>query len=127
MPDRLDLYFRAHTIPVELREERRTGRRAKEPKDALIFRCATTADERQDLLFGAYICAELKGPEWVAKEIGLFYRDAHPEELRVLQRFVKDSAYELGTIERFRRRVFLKYLKAGALIVATMHPPRSAG
>jgi len=84
----------------------------------LFFHCATTADERQDLLFGAYICAELKGPDWAAKESGLFCRDGHPEELRVLQRFVKDSAFELGTIEQFRRRVFLKYLKGGAPIVA---------
>jgi len=118
MADRLDVYFRAHTVPVKLKEERRTGRRAKELEHALIFRCATTSDKRQDLLFGAYICAELKGPEWAAKEIGLFCRDGHPEELRVLRRFVKDSAYELGTIEQFRRRVFLKYLKAGALIAA---------
>jgi hypothetical protein len=29
-----------------------------------------------------------------------------------------DSAYELGTLEQFRRKVFSKYLKAGALIVA---------
>ena len=36
----------------------------------------------------------------------------------MLQRFVKDSAFELGTIDEFRRKVFLKYLKAGALIVA---------
>jgi hypothetical protein len=118
MADRLDLYFRAHTIPVTLKEERRTNRCAKEPRHALIFRCATTADEEQDLLFGAYMCCELKGPEWAAKEIGLFCRDGHPEEMRVLQRFVKDSAYELGSIELFRRGVFLKYLKAGALIVA---------
>jgi hypothetical protein len=122
MTDRFNLYFRAHTIPVKLKEERRTGRRAKEPKRALIFRSATAADERQDLLFGAYICAELKGPEWAAKEIGLFCRDGHLGELRGLQRFVKDSAYEMGTIEQFRRRVFLKYLKAGALIVAYNAP-----
>ena len=35
-----------------------------------------------------------------------------------MTRFVKDSAYELGSVEEFRRKVFLKYLKAGALIVA---------
>jgi hypothetical protein len=122
MTDRLDLYFRAHTIPVKLKEQRRTGRRAKEPKHALIFRSATTADERQDLLFGAYICAELKGPEWAAKEIGLFYREGHQEEFRALTRFAKDSTYELGSVEEFRRRVFLKYLKAGALIVAYNAP-----
>jgi len=116
--DRLDLYFRAHTIPVKLKEERWTGRRAKEPKHALIFRCATTADERQDLRFGTYICGELKGLSWAAKEIGLFYRGDHPEEFRVFQRFIKGSAYDLGTVEDFRRKVFLKYLKAGALIVA---------
>jgi hypothetical protein len=118
MSDRLDLYFRAHTVPVTPQKEYRSKRRASQPKDAVIFRCVTTGDERQDLLFGAYICAELKGPEWAAKEIGLFCRDGHPEELQVLQRFVKNSAYELGTIEQFRRRVLLKYLKAGALIVA---------
>jgi hypothetical protein len=118
MADRFELYFRAHTIPVKVKEARWAGRRAKKPKHALIFRCATTADEKQELLFGAYICAELTGSEWTAKEIGLFCQDGHPEELRVLQRFVKDSAYEMGTIEQFRRRVFLKYLKAGALIVA---------
>ena len=84
----------------------------------LIFRCATTGDEKQELVFGAYICAEREGPEFVAKEIGLFYRGDHPEEFRVFKRFVKDSAYELGTVEQFRRNVFLKYLKSGALIVA---------
>ena len=116
--DRLDLFFRAHTIPVTPQKEYRSKRRATQPKDALIFRCATTNDEKQDLLFGAYICAELEGAEYVAKEIGLFYREGHPEEFRALTRFVKDSDYELGSVEEFRLKVFLKYLKAGALIVA---------
>jgi hypothetical protein len=116
--DRLDLYFRAHTVPVEPEEEYSTDRRPEEPKHVLIFHCATTADERRELLFGAYICAELRNGKYIANEINLFHRDGHPEELRVLKRFVKDSAYELGTVEQFRRRVFLKYLKAGALIVA---------
>ena len=59
-----------------------------------------------------------KVSEYVAKEIGLFYREGHPEEFRALTRFVKDSSYELGSVEEFRRGVFLKYLKARALIVA---------
>jgi hypothetical protein len=116
--DRLDLFFRAHTVPATPQKEYRSKRRAMQPKDALIFRCATTSDEKKDLLFGAYIGAELEGAEYVAKEIGLFYREGHPEEFRALTRFVKDSAYELGSVEEFRRKVFLKYLKAGALIVA---------
>jgi hypothetical protein len=116
--DRLDLYFRAHTTPVTPQKEYRSKRRASQPKDALIFRCATTGDEKKDLLFGAYICAQLEGAEYIAKEIGLFYREGHPEEFQALTRFVKDSAYEFGSVEEFRRKVFLKYLKAGALIVA---------
>ena len=36
----------------------------------------------------------------------------------MLERFVRDSAYEFGSLVEFRRNVFLKYLKAGALIVA---------
>src|SRR5437763_1118837 len=67
---------------------------------------------------GAYSCAELEDREYAPREIGLFYRDGHPKELRVLKRFVKDSAYELGSQEEFRRKVFLKYLKSGGLIVA---------
>ena len=118
MADRLDLYFRAHTVPVTPQKEYRTNRHASQPEQALIFRCATTADERRELLFGAYICAELKDAEWIAKEIGLFYRGGHPQEFRVFDRFVRGSAFELGTIEEFRRKVFLKYLKAGALVVA---------
>jgi len=119
MADKLDLYFRAHTIPVEVQpEEHRTNPRTVQPEHALIFRCATTSDERKDVLFGAYICARLKDGQYVAEEIGLFHRDGHREESRVLQHFVKESTFELGTIEQFRRRVFLKYLKAGALIVA---------
>ncbi|PYX51974.1 MAG: hypothetical protein DMG76_30560 [Acidobacteria bacterium] len=118
MADRLDLYFRAHTNPVTAQKEYRSKRRASQPKDALIFRCATTSDEKKDLLFGAYICAEWKDAEYVAEGIGLFYREGHPEEFRALTRFVKDSACEFGTVEEFRRKVFLKYLKAGALIVA---------
>src|SRR5437879_3644502 len=98
---RLDLYFRAHTVPAKSQEEYRTEQRAIEPEHALIFHCATTADQRKDLIFGAYICAQLKDNEYVAKEIGLFHRDGHPEELRVLRRFVKDSGFELGTIEGF--------------------------
>ena len=118
MADRLDLYFRAHAIPtISQKEDWRDGH-AREPKHALIFHCATTADEKQDLLFGAYICAQLKDAQFVAKEIGLFHRGGHAEELRVLKRFVKDSAFDVGTAEDFRRKVFLKYLKAGALIVA---------
>jgi hypothetical protein len=118
MADKLDLYFRAHTIPVELQDEHWTDRHAKQPEDALIFHCMTTDDERQDLLFGAYICAQLKDGKYVAKEFGLFCRDGQPEEVRVLKRFVKHSSIELGTMDEFRRKVFLKYLKAGALIVA---------
>jgi hypothetical protein len=116
--DRLDLSFRAHTVPVTPQKEYRAKRRATQPKDALIFRCATNNDEKKDLLFGAYICAEREGSDYVAKEIGLFYREGPPEEFRVLSRFVKGSAYELGSLEEFRRGVFLKYLKARALIVA---------
>src|SRR5215468_10788050 len=118
MSERLDLYFRGDTIPVEKQPERRTGRRAQKPELELIFHCANTANERQDLLFCSYICAQLIDGKYIAKEIGLFSRDGHPDELRVLNRFVKDSAFELGTVEEFRRKVFLKYLKAGALIVA---------
>jgi hypothetical protein len=66
----------------------------------------------------AYICAQRIDGKWIAEEIGLFGRDGHPEEFRVLQRFVKDSAFELGTTDEFRRKLFLKYLKSGALIVA---------
>ncbi len=36
----------------------------------------------------------------------------------MFKRFVKNSAYELGSLEEFRRKVFLKYLKSGGLIVA---------
>jgi hypothetical protein len=116
--DRRDLFFRAHTVPVTPQKEYRSKRPATQPKHALLFRCETRSDEKKEFLFGAYICAELEGAEYVAKEIGLFHRKEHPEEFRVLTRFVKDSIYELGTEEDFRRKVFLKYLKAGALIVA---------
>jgi hypothetical protein len=118
MPDRLDLYFRSHTTSQEPEEQRGKNRPPTEPEQALIFRCATTADEKRELLLGAYICAELKNTSYVAREIGLFSRDGHPEEVRILKRFVKGSAFELGTLDEFRRKVFLKYLKAGALIVA---------
>jgi hypothetical protein len=118
MADRLDLHFRAHTVPVKPQKEHRTNRHAKRPEHALIFRCAKTDDEKQSLLFGAYICARIKDGKYVAEEIGLFCRDGHPEELPVLERFVRDSAYEFGSLVEFRRKVFLKYLKAGALIVA---------
>jgi hypothetical protein len=115
---RLDLYFRAHTTPSKLQKEYRVQRQqSEESKQALIFHCVPTPDEKKDSLLGAYICAELKGGEYVAKEIGLFHRDGHPDEVRILQRFVRGSAYELGSMETFRRKVFLKYLKAGALIV----------
>lgn len=101
MSDRLDLFFRAHTVPVTPQKEYRSKRRASQPKDALIFRCATTSEEKKDLLFGAYICAELEDAEYVAKEIGLFFRDGYPEELRALTRFVKGSVYELGSWKSF--------------------------
>lgn len=116
--DRLDLYFRAHTVPVESQEEYRSDRALKEPRHAVIFHCVTAGDQKQDLLLGAYICAQLKGGEYIAEEIGLFGRDGHPDEQRVLNRFVKDSAFETGYVKDFRRKVFLKYLKAGALIAA---------
>jgi hypothetical protein len=118
MADRLDLHFRAHTTPEGVQGGGWTAGQVKQSEHALIFRCATTNDEKHDLLFGAYTCAHLKNGEFAADEIGLFYRDGHPEELRVLERFAKDSAFELGNIDDFRRKVFLKYVKAGALIVA---------
>src|SRR5438477_4387462 len=92
--DRLDLYFRAHTIPSKSQEESWTAGHVAEPEQALIFRCVPTADEKQDPLFGAYICADFEDGNYVAREIGLFCREGHPEELRVFKRFVKDSAYE---------------------------------
>ena len=116
--DKLDLYFRAHTVPVKAQEESWAAGHVTEPEHALILHCVPTADERQDLLCGAYICAELENGSYVAREIGLFYRDGHPEEFRIFKRFVKGSVYELGSVEDFRRTIFLKYLKAGALIVA---------
>src|SRR5437899_4608440 len=118
MADQLDLYFRAHTIAQDAEVEEWRQGHGKNLEHALIFHCATSAGERKDLLFGAYICADMKGVQFVANEIGLFYRDDHAEETRVLERFVKGSNFELGTVEQFRRRVFLKYLKAGGLIVA---------
>src|SRR6266481_4354670 len=119
MAELFDLYFRAHTTPVDAEEEQdwKTGR-VKQPEHALIFHCATAKSERQDPLVGAYICVKLKDGNYIAEEIGLFHRDHHPEDLRILKRFVKNSIYELGTLEEFRRRIFLKYLKAEALIVA---------
>ncbi len=118
MADRLDLYFRAYTIAqgAEIEEQRHGP--VKQQEHALIFHCATSSDERKELLFGAYICAQVKEAQFVANEIGLFHRDGHPEETRVLERFVKGSNFELGTVEQFRRRAFLKYLKASGLIVA---------
>jgi len=118
MADRLDLHFRAHTVPDKPQKQHRTNRHTKRPEHGLIFRCVTTGDEKQDLLFGAYVCARVEEGKYVAEEIGLFCRDGHPEELRVLERFVRDSAYEFGSLAEFRRKVFLEYLKAGALIVA---------
>ena len=78
MADRLDLYFRAHTTPADAQTENWKTGDANSPKQALIFHCATTNDERQDLLFGAYISAHLKDGQFIAEEIGLFYRDGHP-------------------------------------------------
>jgi hypothetical protein len=118
MAERFDLYFRAHTTPVDAEAEDWKPGRMQQPEHALIFHLATTKNERQDPLLGAYICARLKDGNYIAEEIGLFRRDHHPEELRVLKRFVKNSIYELGTLEEFRRRIFLKYLKAEALVVA---------
>src|SRR5947209_7017674 len=115
MVDRHDLYFRAHTTPVQPQEERRKERSVYQPEWALIFHCATTGDERQGLLFGAYVCAQRVEGQFLAREIGLFYRKGRPEEARVVKRFVKGSNFELGTEDEFRRKVFLKYLKAGAL------------
>src|SRR5438045_7325235 len=108
--DKLDLYFRAHTIPIRSQEKSWTAGHGVEPEHALIFRCLPTADEKQDPLFGAYICAEREDEKYVAREIGLFYRDGHPEETRVFKRFAKNSAYVIGTLEQFRRNIFLKYL-----------------
>jgi hypothetical protein len=118
MAGKLDLYFRAHTVPVNAQKKRWTGAHVNEPEHALIFHCVTPADHRKDLLFGAYICVQLKNGQYVANEIALFLRDGHPEEMQVLKRFVRGSVFELGTVEEFRRKVLLKYLKAGALIVA---------
>lgn len=123
--EKLDLYFRAHTILVHPQDENPTyGKERHEnlPENALIFRCAPTSDEKQDPLFGAYVCAQLEDGHYVAREIGVYYREGHPEELRVFKRFVKNSAFEVGTLEEFRRKVFLKYLKAGALLVAHNAP-----
>jgi hypothetical protein len=103
MADRLDLYFRAHVIPAIPQKEEWKAAHADEPPHALIFHCVRTNDEQQDPLLGAYICAELKNGNYVAEEIGLFHRDGHPGELRVLKRFVTESIYELGTLEEFRR------------------------
>jgi hypothetical protein len=54
--DKLDLYFRAHTIPVNNQKESWASGHVPEPESAVIFQCMHTADEKQDPLFGAYIC-----------------------------------------------------------------------
>jgi hypothetical protein len=118
MAGKLDHYFRALTSPLKPQPDYRADRRISQPEHALIFPCFTTTTATQELVFGAYICAQLKNGNYVAKEIGLFYCDDHPEEFRVLNRFVKGSTFELGTVNEFRRKVFLKYLKAGELMVA---------
>ena len=55
MADRLDLYFRGYTIPEAVQTANWRAENAKVPEHALIFHCATTSDERQDPLVGAYI------------------------------------------------------------------------
>src|SRR5207245_6908461 len=82
---RLDLHFRAHTVPTTSQAESWAGGHVTEAKNAVIFHCVSTADETQDLLFGAYISAELQDGKYAAREIGLFCRDGHPEELRVFK------------------------------------------
>ena len=49
MADRLDLYFRAHTVPVKAQKESWTDGHDTEPQHALIFHCTTTAEEKQEL------------------------------------------------------------------------------
>ena len=67
------------------------GKRDAKARAHLSLR--TTADQRQDLLCGAYICAELEDGKYVAKEIGLFCRDGHPEEARVLTALCKRQRF----------------------------------
>jgi hypothetical protein len=63
--DTLDLFFRAHTVPVTPQKVFGAKRRITQPTDALILRCAATNDEKKELLCGAYICPEREGAEYV--------------------------------------------------------------
>lgn len=50
-------------------------------------------------MVGAYVCAELKDGQFLAKEIGLFHRDGHPNEVRILERLVKAVSMSLALLK----------------------------
>ena len=80
-----DLYFRAHTVPLDQPQDERSGTgdpRAdlrRWPEFALVFDCESRTDVSQELTFGFYRLLKLEGTVYVLEEEGAFFNDNLPK------------------------------------------------
>jgi hypothetical protein len=129
-----DLYFRAHTVPLDQPQDERSGTgdpRAdlrRRPEFALVFDCESRTDVRQELTFGFYRLLKLNGTVYELEEEGAFFNDNLPKwERKVLEAYVQSAVpdhppslpprFPLHSRADFVRTVFYRYARKGALIV----------
>jgi hypothetical protein len=88
MSGKHDLYFRAHTVPLDQPKDERSGTgdpRAdlrRSPEFALVFDCESRIDVSQELTFGFYRLLKLEGTAYVLEEEGAFFNDDLPKRER---------------------------------------------
>ena len=93
-----DLYFRAHTVPLDQPQDERSGTgdpRAdlrRWPEFALVFDCESRTDVRQELTFGFYRLLKLKDTIYVLEEEGAFFNhNLSKRERKVLEAYVQSA------------------------------------
>jgi hypothetical protein len=130
-----DLYFRAHTVPLDQQPQHElsgTGdpRAALRtwPQYALVLDCESRTDVSQELTFGFYRLLKLTGTVYVLEEEGAFFNDDLPKrERKVLEAYVQSAVpdhppslpprFPLHSRADFVRKIFYRYARKGALIV----------
>jgi hypothetical protein len=95
----------------------------KWPTRALLIDCETTIDERQSLTFGGYQYCRWRRGRYEPVETGVFYNDAlDADSLTILHQYVKLRGLRLRTRTAFVTRVFLRSIRAQALVVCFNAP-----
>src|ERR1700722_9108959 len=135
MSEKHDIFFRAHTVVVNLKKAKKGKGRGRDlrrgqkkgPKYAVVFDCEPRIDTGQGLTFGFYRVLRLDGDTYLLEQEGAFFDDTLPaHERKVLERYVSTAETEVKSFppefplhrrSDFVKQVFYRYARKGALIV----------